>query len=134
MYLYKANISIYHRVLIMTVIEANIYTFSVMHISVIWVLGESGGRGNECYRLYVVRNGTCGQRLTILWKHCWIQYKLFFSIINVLRFCLKVCLLAEAQGVFLSTSCSSFCLPSLCFINQALKYTMPCPRVVPCSL
>lgn len=32
MYLYKANISIYHSLLIMTIIEANLYTFSVMHI------------------------------------------------------------------------------------------------------
>lgn len=65
MYLYKANISIYHSLLIMTIIEANLYTFSVMHISVIWLLGG----GNECYRLYVVRKGTHRQRLTILLKH-----------------------------------------------------------------
>lgn len=45
MYLYKANISIYHSLLIMTIIEANLYTFSVMHISVIWLLGGDGETG-----------------------------------------------------------------------------------------
>lgn len=29
----------------MTIIEANLYTFSVMHISVIWLLGGGGGTG-----------------------------------------------------------------------------------------
>lgn len=45
----------------MTIIEANLYTFSVMHICYVII-----GGGNECYRLYVVRKGTYRQRLTVL--------------------------------------------------------------------
>lgn len=52
MYLYKANISIYHSLLIMTIMEANLYTFSVMHISVIWLLGGGSEMNVIDYMLY----------------------------------------------------------------------------------